>query len=241
MSRIGSQTMDKERVSFNLARLRKGGKKFEVAIDADKAIEFKKGNSVDIQDVVKSDKIFADVKKGLLAEETSLNELFKTADTLAIAKTIVQEGEIQFTEEYRRKLREEKRNRLVTIICRNAIDPKTKLPHPPQRIENALDEARITLDDFKSAEEQLDDVMKKLQPILPIKIAIKKIEVTIPATYAAKAYSAIAPFGKPQKEAWNNDGSYTCTVDIPAGLEADFYDKLNSLTHGGLQAKVLED
>ena len=232
--------MDHERVHFNLARLNKGGKRFEVAIEPDNAIVFKKGGDLTIHDVIRSEHIFADVKKGLRAEETAMQALFNTTDVLAIAQKILNEGELQLTEGFRKKLRDEKHQKLIALICRNAIDPKTNLPHPPQRIENALADAKVRIDEFKTAEEQLEKAVEKLKPLIPIRIEIKKIEITVPNPHAPKAHGVIAPFAKPQQEAWNNDGSYTCTVDIPAGLELHLYDMRHRFSRGAVKTKVLK-
>ncbi len=240
MSMQGRQTMDHEKVSFNLAKIKKGGLIFEIAVDADFAIEMKNGKNVDIKDVVKSDKIFSDVKKGLIAPTTKMQELFGTSDFLQVAETLIKEGEIQLTAEYRQKLTEEKRKKIINMITTNGIDPKTKLPHPPQRIENAMEEARVRIDEFKTADEQLEKILKQLKPILPISFEKKKIEVKIPAEHAGKAVNALMQFGKPQNESWNNDGSYSCVIEMAAGLEADFYDKMNGLTHGYVETKIIE-
>jgi len=240
MSFKGRQTMDHERVSFNLARLKKGGMHFEVAIDPDLAVEFRKGKNVDIKEVIKSEKIFHDVKKGVFAEHTHLNELFGTDNILEIAKRIIMEGEIQLTEEYRTKITEEKRKKIIFLISRNALDPQTKLPHPPARIESAMEEAKVRINDTKTAEEQVDDIIKKLRIVLPIRIEKKKINIKVPPEFAGKAYGTIAQFAAPQNEKWHSDGSYECDVEIPAGLEPDLYERLNHMTHGGVHTKVME-
>jgi len=240
MSVQGRQTMDHEKVSFNLAKIKKGGLNFEIAVDADLAIDLKNGKEVDLKEVFRSDKIFSDVKKGLIAPEDKMQDLFGTSDFLQVAEMIIKEGEIQLTAEYRQKLMDEKRKKIINMIVTNGLDPKSKLPHPPQRIENAMEEARVKIDAFKSAEEQVEHIVKQLKPILPISFEKKKIEVKIPAEHAGKAVNAIMQFGKPQNEAWNNDGSYSCTIEMPAGLEADFYDKMNSLTHGNVETKIIE-
>ena len=168
MSIKGKETFEHERVKFNLARLKKGGMNFEVAVDPDLAISFRNGKDISIKDIIKSEKIFNDVKKGVLAPEHTMVQVFNTDNALKVAKILLQEGEIQLTEEYRKKLREDKRKKIIEIIHKGAIDPKTKLPHPPQRIENAMEEAKVHLDDFKSAEDQINAVVKALRPILPI-------------------------------------------------------------------------
>ncbi len=240
MSIKGRITMEGERVAFNLAKLKKGGLKFEIAVDPDLAISFKEGKNVDVKDVLKSEKIFNDVSQGEHTSEHKLKELFGTDDVLQIAKKILQEGEIQLTLEYREQVRERKRKKIMDIIHRNGIDPRTKLPIPPQRIENAFEEAKIKINEFRTAEDQVDDVLKKLKPVMPISFATKKIMVIIPSAYASKAYHTLSMFAKPQNEKWNNDGSYQCVIEIPAGVEADFYDKINGFTHGDVQTDVIE-
>lgn len=240
MSIKGVQTMEHERVSFNLARMKKAGQNFEIAVDADLALDFRSGKSVDIMSIIKSEKIFSDVKKGTLASEHLMNAAFGTSDPLEVSKILIKEGEIQLTEEHRKKMREAKKRRIVEIIRRNGVDPKTRLPHPALRIENAMEEAKITINEFKSAEDQIDDIVKKLRVIIPLSMETRRIMVKIPSEFAGKAYSTISQFAKPQKEEWMNDGSYKCDVEIAAGMEADLYEKINALTHGTAQTKVLE-
>jgi len=240
MSIKGRQTFDQERVHFNIARLKKGGITFEIAVDPDAAVLHRSKGVGTIQDILRSEKIFAHVSKGVFAAEHDLKNVFGTTDVPTIAEQIIKEGEIQLTEEYRVKLREQKYKRLVALIAQNAIDPRTKLPHPPQRIENALNEANVHLDDFKSADEQLDAVVHKLQPILPIKFETKMIHIHIPAKFAGKSHAVIAKFAKPQKDEWHTDGSFSCIVEIPGGMELDLYDKLRSLTHGNVETKVVQ-
>ena len=240
MSRKGSETMDHERVSFNLAKLRKGGVNFEVAVDPDLAISYKNGKAVKIEDIIRSEHIFADVKKGVLASESQMKQLFNTADSLQVAETILKEGEIQLTEEYRKKIREEKRRKIVEIIHRGAIDPRTKLPHPPQRIENAMEEAKVKIDEFRTAEDQIERIIKALRVVLPLSFERRKIAIRFLPEFAGKAYNMLIAFGKPQKEEWKQDGSYVCVMEIPAGIEPEFYDKLNNATRGSAETKVVE-
>ncbi|MBU4492825.1 MAG: ribosome assembly factor SBDS [Nanoarchaeota archaeon] len=236
----GQQTYGKERFSINLARLKKGGQNFEVVINSDNAIAFKQGKDIAIEDVITNEKIFADAKKGLLASEKLVQQLFNTTDVKEVAKIIIKDGEIQLTAEYKQKLREEKKKRIINFIHANGVDPKTGLPHPVTRIENAFEEAKIHIDEFKPQEKQIDEILKKLRVILPIKFEIDEIEIKIPASYAAKMYSVVKSFSRITKDEWLNDGSWKCIVEIPAGLKQDFFDKLNSMTHGEIETKILK-
>ena len=223
-----------------IARLKTHDQIFEVLVDCSLAVAVKGGKDRDMKQVLAASKIFSDSKKGLEAYETAMKQIFETANVEEVAKTIIKKGEIQLTSEYRTNLREQKRKQIVNMLQVNGVDPKTHLPHPPQRLENALAEAKFHVDEFKSVEEQVQEALKKLRPILPIKFETKEIEIRIPADYAAKSYSIINNFGTKLKEGWQSDGSLVAVLEIPGGLESQLYDKINSLTHGNVETKVLK-
>ena len=236
----GGPTYEHERVSFNLAKLRKAGEQFEVVIDPDLAIAFREGDDVDLKELLKAEKIFSDAKKGLLASEEHMKTVFGSADTLVVAKKILSDGEIQLTAEHRQRIREEKKKRLLEQIRINAIDPRTNTPHPAKRIELAFDEAKVHIDETKSVEAQIKDVVKKLQPILPIRFESATMRIHLSAEYAQKLYGDVKNFGTIKKEDWMNDGSWVCYVELPAGLQNELIDMLNAKTHGGVEVERVE-
>jgi ribosome maturation protein SDO1 len=229
--------MTEERI--NTARLKKGSEVFEIVIDPEKAIAARHGRA-DIREAVRVPKIFSDAKKGMLASEQRMQALFGTADPYEVAKKILVDGDIQVTAEYRAQLREQKQRQIIEFIRRNGVDPRTHAPHPAARIESAMAGAKVRVDEFKPAEQQVQAVIKALRPILPIKFETKDIELTIPAQWASRAYSALKQFGRMLREEWQNDGSWKGVLEIPGGMEQELYDKLNALTHGELVAKVIK-
>ena len=224
--------VSKERLSLNLAKIKKGGENFEIIVNPDMLSSYLSGEENDVKEVLQYEKIFFDAKKGYEASTEHIQSIFGETDVLEIAKIILREGEVQYTKEYRDKKREEKRNRLVDFIVRNAVDPKTGLPHPKVRIESALEEAKYRLDEKKDIEEQIKEAIRSLQPILPIKIETKYFDVVIPASYAGKAYSVLNKHGKIIEEKWLENGDWKCLTEIPAGLQNIFFDDINSFTHG---------
>lgn len=234
-----TQLYEKGRIHINLAKLHHGKEKFEVVVHPDLALSFKAGNPIDIREVLFSEKIFSDAQKGMLASEKEMQAKFDTSDVLEVAKIIISKGEIQLTSEYREKLREEKRKRIINIIHRNSIDPRTNLPHPPQRIENAFLEAKIKIDEFKKAEDQIQGIIKELRPILPIRFETRELEIKLPVEYAAKNYSTLKNFGTVLKDEWQSDGSLVAILEMPAGLQQDFYDVINKATQGNVEIKIV--
>ncbi len=223
-----------------IARLKTHGQNFEILVDCSNALALREGKTFDMRDVLAAMKIFSDAKKGMEASENAMKQIFGTGDVEEVAKTIIHRGEIQLTQEYREKLREEKRKQIITIIHRNGVDPKTHLPHPPQRIENAFIEAKFHVDEFKSVHEQVQEALKKLRPILPIKFEVKEIAIKIPPEYAPKCYTIVKTFGTLLREEWQSNGYWVAVVELPGGIENDFYDKLNKICHGNVESKVLK-
>ncbi len=222
-----------------IARLETHGSRFEILVEPDLALEFKKGKDIDITEVLASEDIFKDSKKGDRASEEHIKEVLGTADPLEAAKIIIKKGELQLTTDQRKRMHDDRRKQVISIIARNAINPQTKLPHPPDRIERAMDEARVRIEPFKTAEEQVPAVVKVLRPLIPIKFEEKEVAIKIPAQYARKSIGVVKSFGELKKEEWQSDGSWICVIKLPAGVVEEFFEKLNSITHGDVQSKIL--
>src|SRR3989338_6078727 len=189
-----------------IAKLNKQGLNFEILVDCEKAMEFKHGASIDVNDIVVSGMtLFKDVKKGEKANEHDIQRLFGTKDNTEVIKKIIRDGEVQLTKEYKDKLREEKRRSVINLIHRYSINPINNLPHPPQRIEAAIEEAKVKIDEFKKAEEQVKDIISKINRVLPIRYEIRDVEIRIPAKFAGKTYSTLKHFGTMLKDEWQNE------------------------------------
>ena len=163
-----------------VARLKVSGTEFEILVDPYKALELKRGKRIDVQDILAYPSIYRDVRKALKASEEELQKCFGTTDVWKIAERIIREGNLQLTVEQRRRLIEEKKMQIATIISRRSVDPKTNLPHPPQRILNVMKQAGVNVDPFEDAELQVDRVIKSIKTLIPIKMQRVTIEVTIP-------------------------------------------------------------
>ncbi len=223
---------------LSLARLKKFGQNFEISIDPDLAIDFKNKKIVNISEVLKVEEIFFDAKKALVASKDELEKVFETTDPSKIAEIIINNGEIQLSADHRNKEREQRKRKLINMIHRMAIDPKTNLPHPITRIEAALEQGKINLDDHKTVEEQFEKVISKLRPIIPVKVEMRKLLVTVPGKYIGKSNHLVRNNSKILKEDWNIDGSWRIKVEIPAGFQQEFIDLLNAVTHGEVSVDI---
>jgi ribosome maturation protein SDO1 len=224
---------------YTVARLTKDNEHFEVLVKSQKALDYRNGKIAGITEVLAAETIFSDANKGTRVAEEQLRKAFGTTDTLKIADAILKKGTLQLTTEQRRKMVEDKRKQIIDFISRQAVDPKTNLPHPPLRIENAMEQIHYPIDPYKPVEEQAKDIVKLLRPILPLKIEQISVGVHIPAEYSARAYGAIKNFGAIKREEWRSDGSWYGTVEMPAGSYASFLNKLGEATKGSGEAKIV--
>lgn len=222
-----------------VAKLKKNGKDFEVLVDCEAAILFKKGQGT-IQDALFREEIFSDGKKQLKASRQDIEAAFGTEDVFEVAAEIIKTGHVDLTAEFLNKERELKKKQVIDLIARNAIDPKTGRPHPAQRIETALQEVKIKIDEHKSAEEQIRDIISKLSFILPITYGTIKMMLRVPAKYTAVGYAVIKQYCKVSSERWDNNGDLVVNVEIPSGSLEKFENNINSITHGELESKKIE-
>ena len=223
-----------------VARLESHGERFEVLVDPDGATRIRQGEEIDIEEIVAADFVFSNAAHGERAPDEALMKAFQTTNFEPAALRIIRRGEIQLTAEQRRQRIAEKRNQVITFISRNAINPQTGFPHPPQRIELAMEEARVNIDPFKSVEEQVKETVKALRPLLPIRFEEIRIAVKIPADYAPRAYGEIQAAVTLEQNEWQKDGSWIAVVRIPAGIQEEFYDLVNKVSRGNAETRILE-
>jgi ribosome maturation protein SDO1 len=224
---------------FTIARYTKENEHFEILVKPNKALDYRNGKIAGVTEVLAAETIFSDANKGTRVKEDELRKAFGTTDALKVADIILKKGQLQLTTDQRRKMVEDKRKQIIDYISRQAVDPKTNLPHPPMRIENAMEQIRYPIDPYKPIEEQARDIIKLLRPILPLKIEQVSVGAHIPAQFAQRAYGSIKTFGAIKREEWRSDGSWYGVLEMPAGSYASFLNKLGDLTKGNGEAKII--
>jgi len=216
------------------------GEHFELLVDTKLAWEYREGKDTSINDILMGPYIFFDALRGKQAPEVSLNKIFKTTDALIIAKEILEKGELKLTTEQKRKLMDQKRRQIITYLTKNAIDPQTGYPHPPERLDRAMIEAKVNIDPLKSDEEQAKDIYKLLMPIIPIRMEQVKIAIQIPTEFTGKGYNIVSRYGSIEQEEWQKDGSWVGILELSGAQQGTLLDELNKLTKGRVQTKIMK-
>lgn len=221
-----------------IARLKTQGENFEILVDPDLAFKYKQGEIKDVGDVLASEFIFKDARKAEKAAISNLRKVFKTDDTNVIAGEIIKKGEIELTTAQKKKMLEERKRQIIEYIVRNSINPQTNAPNPPERIEAAMEQARVNIRIEKTAEQQIEGVVKKIREFVPIKFEKVKIAAKIPLQYAGGIHYTLR--GIPiLKEEYTSD-SVLIMVEVPAGIQNEVLGKLNALTKGDVETKILK-
>jgi ribosome maturation protein SDO1 len=225
---------------YTIARITHDSDHFEILTKPEPALAYRLGKGSAVSQVLVTETIFTDAGKGTKASEEKLQQVFGTTDPLKIAEVILKKGTLQLTTEQRKQLVEEKRRQIISFISRECIDPKTNLPHPPLRIEQAMNQIHFSIDPSKGVEEQTKEIIKLLRPIIPLKMEKITVAVRIPAEHASKAYGTVKGFGTLKKDQWQADGSWIALVEMSAGSYGPFLDKLGNITKGNLEAKMVK-
>jgi len=217
------------------ARIKKEGKNFEVLVDLDEALKFKKGES-SIGQAVLTQAVFHNLKSGEHASTQDMEKVFGSSDFESVAEKIIKSGEIVLPTDFKRSELDKKYKQVVDFLSKNATSAEGR-QYTEDRILKALQEAHVNIKN-KPIESQIPEILDQLSKILPIKIETKKVRVTVPAQFTGHAYGVLQEYK--DKEEWLNNGDLVIDIAVPAGLLMDFYDRLNSITHGNALTEELK-
>lgn len=222
-----------------IARLESHGETFEILLDPAVMNFLKQGKKVDFAEYLAVEEVFKNSGKGTRPAEDKIKEVFGTSDITEIAKKIIEKGEVQITAEQRKEMLAAKRQQVVNYIATNAINPQTKLPHPYTRIELALDEAKFHVDPFKPLEKEIDEAMKLLRPLIPIRFEKSKIAIKLKGEDYGRCFDDMIHYGLIEKEEWTADGSWIGIMELPAGIVPELTEKLKNKTKGLASVKLI--
>ena len=244
MARTRRARKEIEMVSLDdavIARLESHGERFEILIDPHIVEDVREGKIDDVLPHMAAEEVFKDAHKGDRASEETIKKVFGTTDVNQVAMHIIKKGDVQLTTEQRRKMQEDKKRQIVAEIARNAINPQTRTPHPPARIEAAMDEAHVHIDPFKPAEQQVQTVLNALKPIIPIRFEKVRIAVHASGEIYGKIYGDVVSYGTIIKEEWQPDGSWIGVVEMPAGVQVEFLEQIGKKSKGEIETKILNN
>ena len=222
-----------------VAKLESHGHRFEILVDPEATDRIKEGK-IDIDTDLAIEQVFKDSRKGEKAGEETLKEVFGTTDISTVAVEIVKRGEIHLTTDQRREMLEKRKKQIIEMISRESINPQMNAPHPPLRIQQAIEEAKVHIDPFKSANEQLPVVLKAIKPLIPIRMERLKLAVKLVGDSYGRLYGDLARGGYIKKEEWDRSGAWIGLLEIPAGMKGDILDLISRKGKDMAEVKILK-
>jgi ribosome maturation protein SDO1 len=220
------------------ARIKRGGKHFEILVDLDEAMKVRRGeNGANLSSAVLTEYVFYNLKAGEHASDTDLEKEFGTRNFMEVAEKIIKNGEVVRTADSMKAEYEQKYKQVVDFLASSAVSPEGR-PYTADRIMKSLIEAHVNIKN-KPVESQIREIIDQLAKVLPIKIEIKKIRLTIPAIHTGRAYGIVKEYMT--SEEWKNNGDLEVVVEMPTALVFDFYDKVNGATGGAVLSEEIKD
>jgi ribosome maturation protein SDO1 len=221
-----------------IARLRSGKLTFETMVNLENAVKLRKGENVNMSDVVSDTAVYTDIKKGMQAGKDELINVFGTTELSAVTEKIVKKGQLEVTQDFRDEALENRKKQIIDFLARNAVDAQTGRPFTPDLLESSLKQAGVKIED-KPVDKQISNILEKLKTVIPLKVETKKLKIKIPAEHTGRVYGLLQEYK--EKEEWLGDGSLQVVLNIPVGIQSEFYDKLNSITHGSAITEEVKD
>lgn len=239
--RSGDRSSAVDLGKFTLVRYNSHGKRFEMVVNPEKAWLFNQGEDIPIDDVVEGDYIiFENFSRGLKANDEEVEEIFDTSVDREIAELMLQRGELQLSQEQRKEFLREKRDEILDYLVTHAVNPRTKSPHPRQRIDIAMDNAGVRIDRKEETKDQAERIIKQLSATLPMKLESATIEFVVPPKDTGPLYGFIQGEGEVVNENWGTDGTLTIMLRVPAGKVASLLEEISDKSKGRVRATVVD-
>ena len=120
------------------------------------------------------------------------------------------------------------------------MNPQTGAPHPAARIDAAMTEAKYHVDPFRPVDVQVQEVLQKLRPILPIRLDVVRVRIKVAARDYPRVIGDLKGIGRMMEEQWLPDGSWSAVIEIPGGVQTELYEKLNAKTKGAAETTLVK-
>lgn len=222
-----------------LARYEHGGKRYEILIDPQLVDSYRNDpESVELDDFLATDEVWLDARGGERPTSDQLVSAFGSENIEECVLKIMEKGTIQLTTVQRKQRVVAMKAAIIHKIASTAIDPRSQMPHPPSRIETALEESRYSVDPFLSIDRQVTDAIKVMRPLIPLKFATARLAFRIPGVEYGSVQGLLRELVI--KEEWLQNGDWACVVEVPAGSKIDLMGDVAKRSTGS-DVKIIDE
>ena len=226
-----------------VVRMKKGGKRFEIACYKNKVMSWRNKTEKDINEVLQTDAVFTNVSKGQVAKKEDLKKSFGTDDTLKVCIEILSKGELQISEKERNDHLESKFRDIATLVSEMCVNPDTKRPYTVTAIERAMKEdIHYSINLNRNTKQQALHVVKVLQEKIPIERARMRIKMYIPGKASKATKEKIKPFFiSVENEEFSNGLEIVCLIDPGSYRQIEEIIRNETKGKGGVEVLNLKE
>uniref|UniRef100_A0A915BKV1 Ribosome maturation protein SBDS n=1 Tax=Parascaris univalens TaxID=6257 RepID=A0A915BKV1_PARUN len=210
-----------------VVRMKKCGKRFEIACYKNKVVSWRNRTEKDIDEVLQTPTVFTNVSKGMTAKREELNAAFGTEDQMEICKLILDKGDLQVSEKERQVQSESSFKEVANIIANMCVNPETRRPYSLAVIEKALHDLHFSLKQNRSAKQQALEMVPKLREIMKIDRAEMRLRISVEAKEAKRISDRLkALFSNIEVEDWDQGN-----LEIVGLIDPGSYRAVDELIH----------
>uniref|UniRef100_A0A8C1U1F7 Ribosome maturation protein SBDS n=1 Tax=Cyprinus carpio TaxID=7962 RepID=A0A8C1U1F7_CYPCA len=225
-----------------VVRMKKGGKRFEIACYKNKVMSWRSGAEKDLDEVLQTNTVFVNVSKGQVAKKDDLSSAFGTEDLTEICKQILAKGELQVSDRERQSQLEQMFRDIATIVAEKCVNPETKRPYTVSLIERAMKDIHFSVKANKSTKQQALEVIKQLQQSIQIQRAHMRLRFVLPARDGKRLKEKLRPLIKTvENEDFDEQLEMVCLIDPGCFRDIDELIRCETKGKGTLEVLSLKD
>ncbi|XP_055593251.1 ribosome maturation protein SBDS [Uranotaenia lowii] len=243
MPKIFTPTNQIRLTNVAVVRIKKGGKRFEIACYKNKVVSWRTGAEKDLDEVLQTVAVFMNVSKGEVAKKEDLMKAFGKDDVTEICKEILAKGELQISEKERQDQLESMFREIATNVADRCVNPETKRPYPVSIIEKSMKDIHYSIKPHRNAKQQALEVIKLLQESIPLERAKMRLKVTLAGKEAKRLKEKVTKLCSPvESEEWEGDKLVlTCLINPGHYREMDEIVRTETKGNGNLEVLNLKE
>ncbi|XP_072099483.1 ribosome maturation protein SBDS [Mobula birostris] len=221
-----------------IVRMKRAGKRFEIACYKNKVMSWRNGAEKDLDEVLQTHTVFTNVSKGQVAKKEDCVAAFQTDNMTDICKQILAKGELQVSDKERHAQLEQMFRDIATIVTEKCVNPETKRPYTVNLIERAMKDIHYSVKANKSTKQQALEVIRLLKDSMQIERAHMRLRLRIPIKDGKRLKEKLKPLIKVmESEEFAEDLDVVCLIDPGCFREID--ELIRQETKGKASLEVL--
>ncbi|WVF68851.1 SBDS family rRNA metabolism protein [Kwoniella sp. CBS 6097] len=227
--------------NVSIVRMKKGGKRFEIACYQNKVSEFRSGVETDLSEVLQIEQVFTNVPKGLVAKKDDWAKCFATDDMAKVIEEILRKGELQINNLERSHQLSSLNREIATMVSEMTVDPTTNRKHTVGMIEKTMSDLGFSVRADRPAKAQALDLIKKLSDDdskLPVRRVRMRVRITMPGKDAKRIKDKVLAETEEVEED-DMGAEWEAIVQINPGAFRTITDLVNNETRGKGRVEVM--